>query len=98
MPKVMWYYKAIDQSTVTDVIISNPDNETSIVIKNAQRKQSGMYMIRATNEHGKDECEVEFVVLGPPGPPVGPLEVFDVHKEGCKLRWKPPLDLSLIHI
>ena len=92
VPKVMWYYKAIDQSTVTDVIISNPDNETSIVINNAQRKQSGMYMIRATNEHGKDECEVEFVVLGPPGPPVGPLEVFDVHKEGCKLRWKPPLD------
>ena len=22
-----------------------------------------MYLIKATNEHGKDECEVEFVVL-----------------------------------
>ena len=22
----------------------------------------------------------------------GPLEVSDVHKEGCKLKWKPPLD------
>ena len=84
----MWYFKAIDQATVKDVTISNPDNETSIVINNAQRKQSGMYMIRATNEHGKDECEVEFVVLGPPGPPVGPLEVFDVHKEGVQVGHK----------
>ena len=51
-----------------------------------------MYLVRAMNEHGKDEAEVEFVVLGPPGPPEGPLEVVDVHKEGCKIRWKPPKD------
>jgi hypothetical protein len=51
-----------------------------------------MYKILAVNEHGKDECEIEFVVLGPPGPPIGPIEVSDVHKEGCKLKWKPPLD------
>ena len=56
------------------------------------RKMTGMYMIRAMNEHGKDEAEVEFVVLGPPGPPEGPLEVTDVHKEGCKIKWKKPLD------
>ena len=53
---------------------------------------TGIYVIRAMNEHGKDEAEVEFVVLGPPGPPEGPLEVTDVHKEGCKVRWRPPKD------
>ena len=30
--------------------------------------------------------------MAPPQPPEGPLEVFDVHKEGCKVRWNPPLD------
>ena len=51
-----------------------------------------MYLIRAINEHGKDEAEVEFVILSPPGPPEGPLEVTGVHKEGCKIKWKPPRD------
>ena len=27
-----------------------------------------------------------------PSAPEGPLEVSDVHKEGCKLNWKPPAD------
>ena len=27
-----------------------------------------------------------------PGKPEGPLEVSDVHKEGCKLKWKKPRD------
>ena len=25
-----------------------------------------------------------------PGPPKGPLEISDVHAEGCKLKWNPP--------
>lgn len=91
-PTVTWTFAGVDQSTLSDVDISNPDYSTSIVIKNAQRKQSGMYKIKAVNEHGEDECEVEFTVLGPPGPPEGPLEVFDVHKEGCTVKWKVPLD------
>lgn len=27
-----------------------------------------------------------------PGKPEGPLEVSDVHKDGCKLKWKKPKD------
>ena len=30
--------------------------------------------------------------LGKPSTPKGPLEVTDVHKEGCKLKWKKPKD------
>ena len=72
--------------------VTNVDYLTSIEIRNTVRKMTGMYLIRAINEHGKDEAEVEFVVLGPPGPPEGPLEVTGVHKEGCKIKWKPPKD------
>ncbi len=90
--KVTWSFKGVDQSTLEDVDVKNPDYSTSIYIKNAKRSQSGMYLIKAVNEHGEDECEVEFTVLGPPDRPEGPLEISDVHKEGCKLKWKPPLD------
>lgn len=27
-----------------------------------------------------------------PGKPEGPLEVTDIHKDGCKLKWKKPKD------
>lgn len=27
-----------------------------------------------------------------PGKPEGPLEVSDIHKDGCKLKWKKPKD------
>lgn len=53
---------------------------------------TGMYRIVATNEHGKDEAEVEITVLSAPGKPGGPLKVKDVTKNGCKLSWKKPED------
>lgn len=35
---------------------------------------------------------VYFKNLAKPSKPEGPLEVSDVHKEGCKLKWKKPKD------
>jgi Immunoglobulin I-set domain len=37
--KVTWSFQGVDQSTVKDITVSNPDYLTSIVINNAQRKQ-----------------------------------------------------------
>lgn len=90
--KVTWIFNKMDQSKLPDVIVSNPDYSTSIVINNAQRRQTGLYTIHAINEHGEDSCEVEFVVIGHPDSPTGPIEVSDIHKEGCKLKWNAPLD------
>lgn len=53
---------------------------------------TGTYRILATNEHGKDEAEVEITVLSSPSKPGGPLKVTDVTKNGCKLAWKKPED------
>ena len=44
--KVTWFFKGQDQSKKEDVVVSNPDYATSIVINNAKRIQSGMYLIR----------------------------------------------------
>lgn len=56
------------------------------------RAMTGTYRILATNEHGKDEADVEITVLSAPGKPGGPLKVSDVTKAGCKLAWKKPED------
>ena len=101
--KVTWSFKDVKQDKWSwkNIKISqgskpvDPEYYTTILIENAERKQSGMYKIHAVNEHGEDEDEVEFTVLAPPGPPRGlpsTAMVSDVHKEGCKLTWKEPLD------
>ena len=51
-----------------------------------------MYRIKIHNEFGSDTELVDLVVLGPPGKPMGPLQVKDVRAESCKLVWKPPED------
>lgn len=33
-----------------------------------------------------------FIFTDKPGSPEGPLEVSDIHKEGCKLKWEKPKD------
>ena len=52
------------QVTDADISIINVDYNTKFDIKEAKRAQSGMYKIIATNEHGKDEADVEIVILG----------------------------------
>ena len=85
-PNNLLRFSGSELSNDVDTTITSPDYLTSIVIKNAKRAQSGMYTIRAVNEHGEDECDVEMVVLGPPDRPEGPMEISDVHKEGCKIK------------
>ena len=51
-----------------------------------------MYRIKIQNEFGSDTELVDLVVLGPPGKPMGPLQVKDVLANSCKLVWKPPED------
>lgn len=58
----------------------------------AKRSQSGKYIIRAKNSVGEDVAELDLTVLGKPARPGGPLDVLDVTKNGCKLKWKKPED------
>lgn len=63
-----------------------------MLVKDAQRKHTGLYKLTVTNSVGSDEAEVELVVLGKPARPEGPLEVCDVTKDSVKLKWQPPKD------
>lgn len=44
--------------------VVSEDYKTRITITDALRKDTGIYTIIAENEVGRDEAEVEFVVLG----------------------------------
>ena len=56
------------------------------------QQDTAKYLVRAENENGFDEEWVELVVLGRPARPQGPLEVSNITADGCRLKWKAPLD------
>ena len=78
--------------TCTCCQIEYEDYKTRLVVSAAARKHTGLYTIKAENSSGKDEVTIEITVIDKPGKPEGPLKIADVHKEGCKLKWNPPLD------
>ncbi|XP_013109098.2 twitchin isoform X22 [Stomoxys calcitrans] len=95
VPTITWYHG--DQLLKPEDLPSNFDiknipHNTKISITDAVRKHTGIYKIRAVNEHGEDEATVEVNVLGAPGKPKGPLKVENITKDGCKLKWKKPED------
>ncbi|KAI8425646.1 hypothetical protein MSG28_011460 [Choristoneura fumiferana] len=58
-PKVQWFQKwKADEKEVTENVI-NVDYNTKLDIKESVRAMTGTYRIVATNEHGKDEADVE---------------------------------------
>ena len=46
-----------------NVSVVNVEYNSKFTIKDSVRKNTGIYKILAENEHGKDEAEVEVVIL-----------------------------------
>lgn len=91
-PKIEWRLNGEPLGSSDHTKIENKDYNTKLKTTNAKRLDSGKYKIIATNESGKDEAEVEVIVLDTPSAPGGPLDVRDIHKEGCTLKWREPED------
>lgn len=92
VPDVVWKLKDRIVTERTTLSITNKPYNSKLVCDKAERKDSGIYHIIATNKWGDDEATVEVKVVGKPGKPEGPLEVNDVRKDNCNLKWNKPLD------
>lgn len=91
-PTCTWSFANKKLENGPNIKIENEDYNTKFMLTETKRKHTGTYTIRAENESGFDEAPVEVIILDKPGKPEGPLEVSDVHKEGCKLKWNKPKD------
>lgn len=91
-PHIEWRYGAIPLHSDRKVQIDNSEYSTKFSIRPVVRDDSGDYTVTATNSSGRDSVTVQVTVTDKPMPPEGPLQVSDVHKEGCKLKWKRPKD------
>lgn len=91
-PTIKWSIGPKQLETGGNLKIDNEDYNTKLVLTEAKRSDTGTYTIFAENTSGTDEATVEVIILDKPSKPEGPLEVSDVHKEGCKLKWNKPKD------
>ena len=70
-PDIKWYLLGKELSNTDRLNIDNVPYNTKLKLSDVKRGDTGKYRIVATNEHGKDEEEVELVVLGPSSRPMG---------------------------
>lgn len=91
-PEIKWTFKEEKLIDSDNVKIETKEYHTDLHLIKAKRKQTGKYTITATNRNGSDSVTVDVTILSAPDKPEGPLEVSDIHKEGCKLKWKKPKD------
>lgn len=91
-PETMWTLLGQELKAEENMKIEHVAYNTKFTITNGQRKNTKKYKVVATNDHGKDEEFVEVVFLGRPSAPIGPLEVYGITQDSCKLNWRAPED------
>lgn len=91
-PTIDWRFCNMPLNNSKTCQIENIDYNTKLVIRPAIRADSGEYTITAKNSSGTDNVTVTVTVTDKPTPCQGPLAISDIHKEGCKLKWKRPKD------
>lgn len=62
-PTTTWFHVDKELKTEGNIEIVDVEYNTKISITNSVRKNTGVYKIKAVNEHGSDEAEVEVTVL-----------------------------------
>lgn len=62
-PTITWFHIDTEVKSEGNIEIINVDYNTKLNITNSVRKNTGVYRIKAVNEHGQDEAEVEVTVL-----------------------------------
>lgn len=92
-PTKTWFLNKARLEDGNEYTIDIEDYRTKFVVNGGvTRAQTGTLTIKAENGSGVDTVSIQILVLDRPAKPEGPLKISDVHKEGCSLRWKEPLD------
>uniref|UniRef100_A0A3Q3BI64 Titin n=1 Tax=Kryptolebias marmoratus TaxID=37003 RepID=A0A3Q3BI64_KRYMA len=90
VPKVEWKKEGQALKETTRLNVSSTPSSTKLVIKDANKEDSGKYTITATSSIGTTTEEITVVILDKPGPPTGPVKIEEVSCNFVTLSWEPP--------
>lgn len=82
-----------DGSEVTNrAMIASNEDVSELVIKQAERSDSGVYYLHLENKCGKKMLPIKVKVIGRPSAPEGPLGFDDIQAHSVRVSWKPPTE------
>uniref|UniRef100_A0A7N9ARH9 Titin n=1 Tax=Mastacembelus armatus TaxID=205130 RepID=A0A7N9ARH9_9TELE len=74
----------------TRLNVSSTASSTKLFIKDANKEDSGKYIVTATSSAGTATEEITVVILDKPGPPTGPVKIEEVSSNYVTISWEPP--------
>ena len=92
VPECWWMKDGKDVVSSDNVKVSSGNNIAKLLLIPAKRVHSGIYTLKAKNKWGEDSVDIDIQVFGKPTIPQGTLEVSEVTKKTCHLKWKPSED------
>lgn len=82
-----------DGADITNrAMIASSDDVTELVIKNAEKPDSGVYVLQLENKCGKKTVQIKVKIIGRPSAPEGPLVFDDIQAHSVRVSWTPPKD------
>ena len=92
-PECVWYKDDSRLKKGDKPIVDNPvESQHYLTIKQCDRGDTAVYVLKASNQYGKDEAKFEVKIVDVPDQPRGPLDIT-LEKENARsatLTWKPP--------
>lgn len=71
-------------------MIASSEDASELVIKGAERSDSGVYDLLLENKVGKKKAQIKVKVIGRPNAPEGPLLFEEIQANSVKVVWKAP--------
>uniref|UniRef100_A0A8C1WD03 Titin n=1 Tax=Cyprinus carpio TaxID=7962 RepID=A0A8C1WD03_CYPCA len=90
IPVISWAKDGKEIEAKARFEISSTLTSTTLIVRDAIRRDSGQYVLTLQNVAGTRSLAVNCKVLDRPGPSAGPLEVTGLTAEKCTLTWGPP--------
>ena len=92
-PTITWNVKGTVVLPKDPRIETESTSTTAIInIPSSVRDDSGVFKLTLKNAYGEVSASAKVTVQDRPSPPEGPLEISEITKESCKLKWKAPKD------
>lgn len=76
----------------TKAMIASTEDASELVIKGAERSDSGVYDLLLENKVGKKKAQIKVKVIGRPSAPQGPMIFEEIQANSVKVSWKTPTD------
>uniref|UniRef100_A0A1A8V9L7 Connectin n=1 Tax=Nothobranchius furzeri TaxID=105023 RepID=A0A1A8V9L7_NOTFU len=73
-------------------LIASTEDASELVIKGAERSDSGLYELLLENKVGKKKAQIKVKVIGRPSAPEGPMVFGEIQANSVKVSWKVPTD------